>query len=272
ATAFYDLDGDGYRENVGWVAPNDGLLAIDLAADGTTSGADGIIEQGREINFTIGTVADTDLEGLRLQYDSDANGVLDSNDTHWNLFRVWQDLDQDGESDEGELRTLAEAGITSIDLWADGEPEELEDGNVLNGTSTFGRGGGATGVLWNVGLRISDFGFRTYTDADGNERIEFDDESELLTVNGAAGEYDARRIEASNVIGTDGADRLLTTGYGDVLLAGAAGDDWLTGGKGHDWLTGGAGADTLEAFRRSNHILDEPGIPFAGLRPVEIQR
>ena len=38
STAFYDIDGDGYRERVGWVSPDDGLLAYDKNGDGEISG------------------------------------------------------------------------------------------------------------------------------------------------------------------------------------------------------------------------------------------
>ncbi len=46
STAFFDMDGDGYRERTAWVGPEDGLLVIDL--DG-----DGVIDQAKEVSFKL---------------------------------------------------------------------------------------------------------------------------------------------------------------------------------------------------------------------------
>jgi len=112
-TAFFDLDGDGYRERAAWVSADDGLLADDKDGDGAITDHD-------ELSF-VGYVegAQTDLEGLS-HFDTNGNGELDPGDTDWSKFRVWQDLNRDGESDPGELRTLTEAGISSIPLTGDG--------------------------------------------------------------------------------------------------------------------------------------------------------
>lgn len=52
STAFFDMDGDGYKERTGWVGPDDGLLVIDLAADGS-QGSDGVIDQAKELAFKL---------------------------------------------------------------------------------------------------------------------------------------------------------------------------------------------------------------------------
>ena len=128
STAFYDIHGDGFRYHLSWVAPDDGLLAYDRDGDGRIS------ERG-EISFVDYVEgARTDLEGLR-HFDTNRDNVLDSADREWSKFRVWQDLDQDGESDAGELRSLDEAGIRSITLASSGEVETRGDG-----TRVFGRG------------------------------------------------------------------------------------------------------------------------------------
>ena len=61
---------------------------------------------------------------------------LDSHDAEWSKFRVWQDLDQDGESDPGEVRTLDEAGISSISLTSDGV-EQTVAGNTVFGEGSY---------------------------------------------------------------------------------------------------------------------------------------
>ena len=78
--------------------------------------------------------AETDLEGLA-HFDTNGNGELDPGDAEWSKFRVRQDLDRDGVSDVGELRTLDEAGITEISLTSDGVER------TVSGNTVFGEGG-----------------------------------------------------------------------------------------------------------------------------------
>lgn len=155
STAFYDIDGDGYRERMGWVSPDDGLLAYDRNGDGEISGR----EELSFVDYVAG--ARTDLEGLR-HFDSNGDGRLDASDAEWGRFRVWRDLDQDGESDPGELRTLAEAGVRSIGLTSDGEVRTVA-GNRVFGEGRYTDGEGV-GSLYDVGLRYSAYGLREESD------------------------------------------------------------------------------------------------------------
>ncbi|WP_284262160.1 hypothetical protein [Roseicyclus amphidinii] len=114
---------DGFRERTAWAAADDGFLVIDLNAYSARGAGDGQIDQRSELMLSDwGPEGATDLQALaeatdaegNLLFDTNGDGVLDANDTSYGEFRVWQDLDQDGEVDEGELRTLAEAGISQI--------------------------------------------------------------------------------------------------------------------------------------------------------------
>ncbi len=49
--AAFDLDGDGFREQTAWAAPEDGFLVIDLNADGSRGIGDGKIDQAGELAF-----------------------------------------------------------------------------------------------------------------------------------------------------------------------------------------------------------------------------
>ena len=59
--------------------------------------------------------AATDADG-NLIFDSNGDGVLDASDDVWSSMKVFQDLDQDGEVDEAELKTLDDWGISQISL------------------------------------------------------------------------------------------------------------------------------------------------------------
>ncbi|WP_262032443.1 hypothetical protein [Microvirga sp. Mcv34] len=145
--AAFDWEGsDGVKERTAWISGQDGFLVIDLAADGT-AGADGVIDQDREIAFTSwapGT--DTDMEALAAAFDNNGDGVLDSRDARWREFRIWQDVNQNGQTDQGELRTLESWGITSIGLDLTKESQGLSDTSMITGTGV---------VTWSDGRQTS---------------------------------------------------------------------------------------------------------------------
>lgn len=154
----FDWDGDGVRDATAWAGSDDGFLALDLAADGS-AGPDGEIDQARELVFAIwgrerGAAAGvSDLEGLRLAFDSNGNNLLDGGDDRWAEFRIWQDSNQDGLTDPGELRTLDEVGIVSIGLTPSTQgAHELSDGSAVSGTSSFVKADGTTGLAGDTAL------------------------------------------------------------------------------------------------------------------------
>ena len=146
STARFDINGDGYREHMAWAAPHDGFLVFD-------KNGDGVIEDKDELSFLAYVEsAQTDLEGLRY-FDTDGDGQLDPDDAEWGMFRVWQDLDQDGESAVGELRSLDEAGIRSVGLTSDSVKREVAGSTVYGEGVYVGRHGQR--AFWDVMLRIA---------------------------------------------------------------------------------------------------------------------
>lgn len=138
----FDFDGDGTRDATGWAAPDDGILAYDVDGNGR-------IENAEEIAFTSYLEgAQTDLEGLKA-FDTNEDGLFGVGDAEYDSFYVWQDLNQNGVSDDGELVSLADAGIESIDLTLN-ESGENVDGNIIHNTSTFTRTDGSTGEVGDI--------------------------------------------------------------------------------------------------------------------------
>ncbi|WP_417624700.1 calcium-binding protein [Paremcibacter congregatus] len=148
---YFDVDNDGDRELTGWVGADDAMLALDRNQDG-------VIDHGAEISFA-GDVpgAKTDLEGLAA-YDSNLDGMLDSADDRFADFLVWQDLNQNGVSDEGELKSLLDMNIASINLETSmtGNTARNTVGNVVFNTSEYTRSNGSTATIGDVGLRYND--------------------------------------------------------------------------------------------------------------------
>ena len=252
STAFYDIDGDGYRERVGWVAADDGLLAYDKNGDGVISGRGEL----SFVDYVPG--ARTDLEGLRY-FDSNGDGRLDAKDAEWGRFRLWRDLDQDGESDPGELQTMAEAGIRSIGLASDGESRTVA-GNRIFGEGSYTDGDGP-GALYDVGLRYSEYGLRE--GPDGSLVVSLDGSGSVYMTGTETGvTLDATALGVVGLVGHDGADRLSAGGDEGKVLVGGGGADTLEGGGGHDVLVGGEGADRL-AGGGGNDVLVVDASDFA---------
>lgn len=147
STVKYDMDGDGQKDRTGWVGADDGFLVLDRNYNG-------IIDNANEFSFKADLEgAVSDLDGLRA-FDSNGDGVFGAADRRFGEFRIWQDKNQDGVSQESELSTLADRGIKSIRLQLD-ETGAVPDGatdNVLYATSEFTRANGTTGDVGDVFL------------------------------------------------------------------------------------------------------------------------
>ncbi len=254
--AHIDFDEDGYFEQTAWVAPDDGLLVIDLAEDGT-AGADGKITSLKEFVFTKwSSEAKTDLEALRLAFDSNNDGVLDNRDARFDEFRVWQDMNGDGDVDPGELKTLTEAGIRSINLTSDNKRQVLPDGTVIFGQTTYSKTDGTTGRAADVafsyvgtGYRIvkTSEGFRLDMEGGDSRTVYLHKGNTPANINIAALERAAVGKKYLAAFGGAANDLIDARGKtGGIALSGGAGSDTLLGGSGNDVLMGNSGADVLK--------------------------
>jgi len=142
--AHFDHDGDSFSERTGWVGPDDGLLAMDRNGDG-------IINDGKELfgNQTIlgsGRKAANGFEALA-EFDGNGDGRIDSADPAFAQLRVWRDSDGDGFSLPGELHTLDELGIKSINLDSTVTNSSDAQGNIQNRLGTFENVNGTLGQM-----------------------------------------------------------------------------------------------------------------------------
>jgi Ca2+-binding RTX toxin-like protein len=147
STVRFDMDGDGVLDPTGWIGAGDAFLALDRNGDGA-------IASGDEISFTQDLPgAQSDLEGLAA-YDSNENGYFDVGDARYAEFRVWQDENQDGVSQAGELSTLGAQGIRAINLTRTltGAVASEDGSNSVVATSEFVRTDGTTGAVGDVML------------------------------------------------------------------------------------------------------------------------
>ncbi|WP_209097711.1 calcium-binding protein [Shimia sp. R10_1] len=263
---YFDWDDDGYKEQATWAAADDGFLVLDLNADGSRGGGDGKIDQAREIAFSLwGNTSDTDLQALGRAFDLNRDGVLNASDAVWSELRIWQDLDQDAVTDDGELKTLADWGITEINLTYDNGAafDDREDditvfGSTLAGLASYTREGVVVeGGVGDLELAYTEHGWKRVETADGYS-IEFEtgEEYRFVELEGTAStDVDLTTNAISGVSGNAGDNRLDATDFTrNVQITGADGNDTLLGGAKDDFLSGGAGVDRL-AGRSGNDVL-----------------
>lgn len=143
--ARFDFAGAGPRLPTTWIEPGDALLARD--ADG-----DGRIDDGTELfgetTRVGGGPAGDGFTALR-PLDDNGDGRLDARDRAFGSLVVWQD-DGDGRTDRGELRSLARAGVRSIDLRSTRSDAIDAHGSVLGLWSRFERDDGTYALACDV--------------------------------------------------------------------------------------------------------------------------
>ncbi|HEX8125218.1 MAG TPA: hypothetical protein VF548_06515 [Allosphingosinicella sp.] len=129
--ARFDMDGDGTRDDTGWVGKGDGFLVIDRDGDGLITGA-------AELSFLSEKPgARSDLEALAA-LDSNRDRKIDATDLRFGELKVWVDGNRNGITDSGELKTLRDLNIASIDLAAAATQQSVKPGqNILLATGSF---------------------------------------------------------------------------------------------------------------------------------------
>jgi hypothetical protein len=97
----FDIDADGRKDQISFVGPESGFLALD-------KNEDGVINDGSEL---FGTLSGDGFSDLR-KYDSDGNNWIDENDAVYANLRIWSK----NSAGEDQLLALGKAGVGALYL------------------------------------------------------------------------------------------------------------------------------------------------------------
>lgn len=149
---YFDHDNNQKYENTGWIGKNDAFLVRDLNNNGQ-------IDNGTEMfgNHTIKSDGSTAYNGFEAlaDLDSNNNGKFDSGDEAWNEVKVWRDYNTNGIVETGEILTLEQAGVESINLKYNYQTETDSNGNTEIQQGTYTKTDGTTGKISDVWFEIA---------------------------------------------------------------------------------------------------------------------
>jgi hypothetical protein len=160
-----DVNGDRILDTTQWAGAQDGVLVWDKFADGLVHDNSQYAFGQYATTFSVDAQGfarlASDLEGLADAFDTNRDGVFSMSDEKFGEFKIWQDMDQDGVSDAGEVRSLADWGITSINLVSDGVQRTPAEGVTEAGRSAANLVDGSTMLVADAA-----FAYSTATDAE----------------------------------------------------------------------------------------------------------
>jgi len=140
----FDIDADGRSEQIAFLRPGSGFLALDKNEDGR-------INNGTEL---FGALTGDGFAELA-RFDTDHNNFIDENDSIYDRLRIWE-KDSDGRD---RLMALGKAGIGAIFLGSSASPFDIRDQNnslagKVQSTGIFIRENGSVGTMQQLDLVV----------------------------------------------------------------------------------------------------------------------
>jgi hypothetical protein len=140
----FDLDSDGQEDQISFVGPDSGFLALDINEDGQINSGSELFGPGSGDGFAE-----------LAQYDADGNGWIDEADSIYSRLRIWT-KDADGND---ELFALGQKGIGAIFLGSVSTAFDMKDaGNNSLGqvreSGIYLNENGSAGTVQHIDLTI----------------------------------------------------------------------------------------------------------------------
>ncbi|MEC8010109.1 MAG: calcium-binding protein [Pseudomonadota bacterium] len=150
SSAYFDFDGDGFKQKTVFAAKQDGVLVRDLNGDG-------LITSGKELfggatTLRNGGFADNGFIALN-ELDSNGDHRITVEDPAYKELKVLADYDDSGIVKLNEFKTLEALGINAIDITCEVENRTDDQGNHHRQTSKYHTETNKTFKITNVWLQ-----------------------------------------------------------------------------------------------------------------------
>jgi LysM repeat protein len=246
----FNVDHSGTLHQTGWATSGTGMLVLPDANGQVTSmsqifspyfgGTAGTNGGPGSAPFSSGVAALASL-------DSNHDGVIDASDPIFSQLRVWVNSTGAG---TGQLLTLAQLGITSINLKATGT-RQIDNGNIVTAVGSFVRNGQSQ-KMEDVDFVANPAGSTFSTSATGITATTTSNATQVTTYADTSNQnltLNATALGVNNVYAGSGNDTLIAS----------AGGSWLVGGSGSDTFQGGAGNDVFIVSANDNPAIIHGG-------------
>jgi len=224
----FDIDNDGNLEQTGWVSAEDGFLVLDKNEDGIINNSSEMFSE----YFTEGVT--NGFEALKT-LDTNNDNIFSADDSKFSQVQIWQDINQNLQTDSDELFYLEQLGITEIALDATLTPGEVLEGNEILARSNYRTHDGQENTVLAVNFIHNPMGHQFVSDGTGTKIV-----SEVGFSSYVAHDPNGEVIDL--------AIKEVSSGYGGIgndTLIGDAEDNWLGGSLGSDTFIGGDGNDFM---------------------------
>ena len=141
----FDILNTGEKINTGWISGEDGFLAVDENGNGQIDSVAELFGGGVGEGFA-----------KLASFDSNQDGIVNASDMNFDQLRIWQDANENGITDQGELVELADVGLLGLNTSHEVTFSNDENGNVLGERGTAIAANGKT-------LDMIDVYFKTAT-------------------------------------------------------------------------------------------------------------
>ena len=150
---YFDLTNDGFARQTGWVGSGMGILCFDPDDRNITN-----------ITQLFGNATTDGFDLLRV-LDANHDNVINASDPVFNSLRVWVDANGDGITEPGELYTLSQLGIVSINLNAT-QVDQTIAGNRISSISSYTLADGTTREIADAWFTNSSMDTRSIVQVD----------------------------------------------------------------------------------------------------------
>lgn len=102
----FDINGDKVPDQTAWISSDDGFVAFDANKDGKING----------VNELFGSLERGAGYAELAAFDENGDGKISAQDGRYGALSIWQDRNQNGNTDAGELLSLPQAKIDALYL------------------------------------------------------------------------------------------------------------------------------------------------------------